>query len=353
MTVGQPGPRRPVDEGRTTVMPRLRPSTRSSRSERRTASGRRSRYDEPSELAARAGRLARSLRHPEPSESIRRRSIALQATPWRPRRTRPTGRPRGKRACRPGSLRLLAPRGRPGAGAGADRLLAAGRRPARVCSSSWSAWASGSGRSSPRRSPTRTFNRAVAELRGRRLSHGDPRLRRVPRSEPEGRSRRQGPGDARRWPTSGNTSRRSGDLVVGAGGAPGRCSRSSAGRRRSFATSGPTSRELVIRIGEGLADRRGHRPTRRRWPRPSRRCRCTPRSPASRPGRFSTGRGCRPSSPRPGPRSARHRRSARPVAGGDGPGPRDGLGLAGLRGARRPGRAVRRPRPRSRADRAG
>ncbi len=41
--------------------------------------------------------------------------------------------------------------------------------------------------------------------------------------------------------------------------------------------------DLVLRIGEGLADRaRGTDRPARRWPRPSRPCRCMPRSPASR-----------------------------------------------------------------------
>ena len=40
--------------------------------------------------------------------------------------------------------------------------------------------------------------------------------------------------------------------------------------------------ELIIKVGEGLADRARCRRTPRRWPRPSQPFRCTPRPPASR-----------------------------------------------------------------------
>ena len=77
------------------------------------------------------------------------------------------------------------------------------------------------------------------------------------------------------------------------------------GSLEEFRDVRPDLGELIIRIGEGLADRAARRPNPRRSPRPSRRLSCTLRSPASRRWRSSTGQGFRASCPRPGPRYAR------------------------------------------------
>ena len=205
---------------------------------------------------------------------------------------RPAMDPRGNRGAGPGTDRLFAARPGPDRrlrGPGGDGLLAEIHH-----------------RNDHRRSNVQP---GPGGVRGRRLSHGDPRPRWVHRVQSRRPTTRQGKGHAGAGQRPAIRLSQRVDLDLGPGS------------RQPDAGAGRPGRRVPRRAdGSGRAgdpDRRGPcrpRAARRRrsgaGPRPSPRCGCTPRSRASPRNRSWSGRGSRRSWPRPA-RPFASRRSAR------------------------------------------
>ena len=155
-------------------------------------------------------------------------------------------------------------------------------------------------------------------------------------------------GSCARWRTSGSTSRSPAAPGPPRWRPPTRCSQA-VGAEPEFRDERTELAELVIRIGEGLADRA------RRSADEKSLQEAEPAVPlhariAGEPAPTFLKRSRLPEPARRGPGRGPQGPDSRGGARRDGPGARQRLGVRRLHGARRPRRAVRRPRPGSRAD---
>ena len=172
-------------------------------------------------------------------------------------------------------------------------------------------------------------------------------------TNPEDAAGRQGAGDAVAGQRPAIHLAQRLDLDLGTGGRPIEMldSAGAAGPPEAFGDERSELAELVLRIGEGLADRARHGAD------PKALAEAESAVPlhaqvAGEPAAAFLSRSRLPSKLAEARAAVKKAQVRAAVARRDGPGARGRIGLARLPGPRRPGRPVRRPRPRPRADRA-